>query len=115
MWINKNKNKKNSIELSRLKLKIMKTIEAVAHKDIKGKELYYLVVKSDIKEVYVNVGVKTYKAVRDIEIPSNKDQLKLEIDETEPKGNFASMTHEKGDGDKEPPKKPQTIKPAGHK
>lgn len=93
----------------------MVTIKAVAHNDIKGKTLHYLVITSEIKEVFVNVGIKTYEAVRDIETPSNKDQLKLEIDETEAKGTFASMTHEKGDGDKEPPKKPQTVKPAGHK
>lgn len=47
----------------------MKTVEAIEHKDVRDNVLYYLkIVASDGKKFQlVNVGKKTYEAVRDLD------------------------------------------------
>lgn len=43
------------------------TVVALAHKDVKGKELYYLKVVSGSQELIINVGQKTYETVKAME------------------------------------------------
>lgn len=55
----------------------MKTIEAIKHKDVKGKELLYLKIKNGEHEVLVNVGTKTYEAVKALD---NVQELPLKTE-----------------------------------
>ena len=41
-------------------------IEALEHKDIKGKKTYYLKVWNEKKEYFINVGKTTFETVKEI-------------------------------------------------
>lgn len=62
----------------------MKLIEAITIKDIKDKDLYYIKITEGEKKVIINVGKKTYDAVKALdEEPVNENQLPLPLnDET---------------------------------
>lgn len=45
----------------------MKQVEAIQHKDVKGKTLYYIRIKKGEQEVLINVGEKTYKGVVELD------------------------------------------------
>lgn len=45
----------------------MKTVEAIQHKDVKGKTLHYILIKNQDKSVLINVGEKTYNSVKQLD------------------------------------------------
>lgn len=45
----------------------MTTVQAIQHADVKGKILNYIRIKNGQYEVLINVGEKTYNAVKQIE------------------------------------------------
>lgn len=59
------------------------TVEAIRHKDVKGKETLYVKITGISGEHYINVGQKTFDAVESI----MKDQkiTNIKIDEPEKK------------------------------
>lgn len=63
---------------SQLKIKIMQPtkmlVQAIKHKDVRGKELLYLKIQHEGNEVLVNIGERTYKAIVEL---VNQQQLKL--------------------------------------
>lgn len=42
-------------------------VQAIEHKDIKGRKLLYLKITQGEHEVYVNIGEKTYNSVKELE------------------------------------------------
>lgn len=57
------------------------TITALRHKDVRGKELLYLIVKNKVgTEVIVNVGEKTFNGVENL-VKEEEGQLELPIGE----------------------------------
>lgn len=62
----------------------MKQVEAIQHKDVKGKTLYYIRIKNGTSEVLINVGEKTYKGVVELD---NQQELPLQ----EPKNDNNDM------------------------
>ena len=44
----------------------MTIVEAIVHTDVRGKQLNYVKIKNGNKEVLINVGNKTYEAVREV-------------------------------------------------
>lgn len=69
---------KNNLYIAALNIKIMAQTTAITHKDVKGKELYYLKVSNGSNEVLVNVGKSTYDKVRELdkqqELPLNSKE-----------------------------------------
>lgn len=45
----------------------MATVKAISHKDVRGKELFYLDIHEGEHTVLVNVGEGTYKKVKELE------------------------------------------------
>nr|WAE43656.1 MAG: hypothetical protein [Microviridae sp.] len=41
-------------------------VSAIAHKDIKGKELLYVIIDVNGKQVYINIGEKNFKALQEL-------------------------------------------------
>lgn len=58
----------------------MVTVKAVKHADIRGKELMYLVATNGTTEVVVNVGEKTYNAVKELE--ANQHEKRFQSTQT---------------------------------
>lgn len=57
-------------------------VKAIKHADVRGKELLYLVIGMPDNQLVVNVGERTYKAVKEMEeardkIPTDKQNAKL--------------------------------------
>lgn len=60
----------------------MKQIEAITIKDIKDKDLYYIKITKGEKKVIINVGKKTYEAVKALdEEVKDENQLPLPLNE----------------------------------
>lgn len=58
----------------------MKQFEALTHKDVKGKELYYIRLSSGGRIHIINVGKKTHDEVKKMDLPDeNENQLTLPI------------------------------------
>lgn len=63
-------------------------IEAIRHKDVKGKEMLYVLLTNKEQEVFINVGKKTFEAVEklmseegstwnasDLDLETEKEQM----------------------------------------
>lgn len=59
------------------------TIEVLKHKDVRGKELYYMNIKSGSKEYFMNVGKQTYDTVREMIETEETEQPTLFNNENE--------------------------------
>lgn len=57
-------------------------VQAIKHKDVRGKEQLYLKIGNDENNVVINIGEKTYEAVNNL---NGKSEAKLSIaDESTP-------------------------------
>lgn len=65
-------------------------VQAIKHKDVRGKELLYLKIQHEGNEVLVNIGERTYKAVVEL---VNQQQLKLHAEEPITKIQFEEPEH----------------------
>lgn len=59
----------------------MKTAEAIVHKDVLGKELYYVKISNGEHSHLINVGKTTYDKVKELD---KVQELPLEEPKTEP-------------------------------
>lgn len=48
-------------------------VETIEFKDVRGKELLYLKITSNQKEVLINVGKKTFDSVKELETPKQPE------------------------------------------
>jgi hypothetical protein len=60
-------------------------VEVLTYKDVRGKELLYLRIKDGENEVLINVGDKTYKAVKELIEPPKKEEEPTRIENGTPK------------------------------
>lgn len=61
-------------------------VETIEFKDVRGKQLLYLKITSNGKEVLINVGQKTFDSVKELETPT-QPELPLTLGDIDPRIN----------------------------
>lgn len=52
------------------------TVRAIAHKDVRGNELLYLVIGEEGNQVIINIGKKTYDAINNLTTKQPTDEVR---------------------------------------
>lgn len=60
------------------------TVEAIEHKDVRGNKLLYMKITKGKNELVINIGEKSFKALRELDDTMTKIQFDTPLDTNKP-------------------------------